>query len=184
MRRKGFALVTLLIAILIAMVVGVVVSKMFTPLARGVPKLQRLSYENDRISNMLRNIRKDIDSADALPENFGDITAGDGSLIIRQGRRVICYRMADGKAVREVLESDVGKLNEKNTPAMAEKPETWELPNAKIDFQRWVDEKTGLAYAVAVTSAVIQQEYEHTIEKFANAHVFFLMQGERKLAVK
>lgn len=151
------------------MAMVIVTSRLFKPLVEDAPKMQRLAYENDRISDMLRQLRRDIDAADALPDDFEKITAGDSQLIIRQGQKLICYRIDGGKAEREVLQT--GKKLKNTTPTL---PETWELPTAKIRFQRWQDKQTGQAYAAEITSAVIYHKYEHNIEKLANAHVFFL----------
>jgi len=165
-KRKAFTLVEVVILIGVISVIGLVASGLFTPLVQEPPKLQRLSYENERISDMLCSIRQDIDCADALPRTFDKHSAGISLLLIRQPNAVICYRISDGKAFREVFQTDKNSI--------PPNPDSWELPTAKVHFERWFDDVSSQAYAVQISTAVVYNNHEHSFDKLANSHVFFL----------
>jgi len=87
-------------------------------------------------------------------------------LLIRQPNAVICYRISDGKAFREVFQTDKNSI--------PPNPDSWELPTAKVHFERWFDDVSSQAYAVQISTAVVYNNHEHSFDKLANSHVFFL----------
>lgn len=170
-RRKGTTLLELLAVIPLLLIIGMISDTLFTPMVQGIPKLQRVSWENECVRNMLKSIQADVEIATALPRSHGQKMAGPTLLLIRQGETVLAYQVKDGKVIREILSPEnisVASSRKKNVA------ETWNLPAAKIQFSIWPKTSGQQAYAVDVQTAVEYRERNYSKDKFANTHVYFL----------
>ncbi len=162
--RRGFSLLELLVLLPLLGVVGVIAGSMFPALVRDVPKLQQVVYQNDRISTVLRCIRRDVDAAEALPDHYAGKTAGPKRLLIKLDHAVICYEIREDEIVKEQLGPDAA--------SPPRRIECWTLPDAKVHFERW--DRSGAAFAVEIHTAVEFTTHGHTLDKLANTHVFYL----------
>ena len=98
--RKAFTLVELLVVVTVLPFVMVAVSGVYATFIRDIPRTTRVLQENTTVLDLLRQIRRDVDEAVGLPEQFEGQHAGERTLLIEQPGRVIRYQIEDGRIVR------------------------------------------------------------------------------------
>jgi type II secretory pathway pseudopilin PulG len=162
--RKAFTLVEVLVLVTIAPLLMVVVSGIFATFIRDVPRETRVVQENTTVLDMLQQVRRDMDGAAGLLEQFNGTTAGERTLLIGDSDAVICYRFEDGRTVRTLL-----KGQEASNPGGQR---IWRMPNAVITWRPWM--RDGRACAVEMHSHLQQQIAGTLITKLANSQVFFV----------
>jgi type II secretory pathway pseudopilin PulG len=157
-------LVELIATLPIMIAVSVVMAAFFPGLLMDTPKIQRATHVHRGLTHVLRTVQTDMDAAVALPESFGERTAGASVLLIRLPEGVVSYEVSGDKIVR----------NELTTGADERSPQTrnWSLPHARMKFQFW--RRDGEVHAVAVYTAVGLRTRGDSEDKLANTRVYFL----------
>jgi prepilin-type N-terminal cleavage/methylation domain-containing protein len=182
--RKAFTLIEMLVVVAVLPFVMVIVSGVYVTFIRDIPRATRALQENTTVLNLLGQMRRDVDAAVALPEQFEGRRAGERTLLIEQPGCVICYQIEDGRILRTVLSgvtsADAGQ-SRASVPARPEescgdarptKDRLWRARDAVIAWRLW--QREGKAYAVEVHSHVKQRVEGRLREKLANTQVFFL----------
>lgn len=165
--RGGSTLVELIAVLPILVAIGVISASLFHSMVLDVPRLQRLSNENGQVCRMLERLQRDVDAARALPKAAADRAAGQRLLLLQMTDRVVCYRLAEGRGLRERLSPGAA-----DQPPAWRETESWSLPNARVTFRRRED-SPGIA-AVEVRTAIEYQAQTGTQSKLAGTRVFFL----------
>jgi prepilin-type N-terminal cleavage/methylation domain-containing protein len=178
--RRAFTLIEVLVVVAVMPVVLVVISRVYATFICDIPRTTRVLQVNTTVLDALRQIRRDVDGAVGLPEQFADRHAGAGTLLIEQPGRVICYQLEDGRIVRTPLAATPPGVSS-NVPAstpptglQCEEQRLWRVPEAGIAWRPWTHD--GKAYAVEIHSCVRQRSAGRVREKLANSQVFFLQE--------
>ncbi|MCX5633719.1 MAG: hypothetical protein NTW93_08620 [Phycisphaerae bacterium] len=156
--RKAFSLVECVTIIAVIAVISIPLSRLFKVMIYDIPKSCKLVESNTSILDVLKHIRKDINSAKGFPQSFQEYSTDANSLLIEQQGSVICYLLQDGKISRIVI----GDAKEKIT---------WQIPNGKIEWRVW--RKNGEGFAVEVKKCVELKSYNRADKKMENAYVYF-----------
>jgi prepilin-type N-terminal cleavage/methylation domain-containing protein len=193
--RKAFTLIELLVVVTVLPFVMAALSGVYATFIRDIPQTTRVLQENTTVLNLLQQIRRDMDEAIRLPQEFDGQHADDRTLLIEQPGQVIRYQLEDGRIVRTqfvVMPSGVSRvegvppsnrgLEARDTHADAltgtlqtgPQPEDrlWRVRDAVIAWRLWVQE--GRPYAVEIHSHVKQWVAGFLREKLANTQVFFI----------
>jgi len=175
--RKAFTFIELLVVVTILPVIMVAVSGVYATFIRDVPRATRLLQENTTVLNLLQQMRRDVDGATGLPEQFEGQRADEHTLLIEQPGGVICYQLDNGRVVRTLLgvTPSGSSSNALTGTLQTESPaqeRLWRVPHAVIAWRLW--EHDGRAYAVEIHSHVKQQIEGLWREKLANSYVFFI----------
>ncbi len=198
--RRAFTLVELLVVVTVLPVVMVVVSGVYATFIRDIPSTTRVLQENTTVLHLLEQMRRDMDGAIGLPEQFNGQHADEHTLLIAQPGQVVRYRIEEGRIVRTpfvVTPSGVSRVEGVSpaargsegrdasgyalTGTLQAEPQSeervWRVRNAVVAWRFW--QQGGRAYAVEVHSHVRQQVVGLWREKLANTQVFFIDGGER-----
>jgi prepilin-type N-terminal cleavage/methylation domain-containing protein len=162
--RKGFNLVEMLVVLVIIPVAAVTLDRLFTNLLRDIPRSSAVVQENTTLLDMLRKMRKDIDTATGLPKSFAGRTTDDELLIIEGPDSVICYQLKDNEVLRYKLTEAQEDGNED--------VRVWSVPNAVVQWHVWRSD--GKGYAVEVKTYVRQKLRKKQQKKLANSHLYFV----------
>ena len=172
--RRAFTLIEVLVVLAVMPFVLVLISGVYATFIRDIPRATRVLQVNTTVLDALRQIRRDVEGAIGLPEQFADRHAGARTLLIEQPGRVICYELDEGRIVRTLLRGAASK----DTEAAASSPQAperiWPVPGAVIAWRLWV--RDGTAYAVEIRSHIQQRINGRLREKLANSQVFFLQE--------
>ncbi len=164
--KRAFTLIEILVVITILPIVMIVISGVYATFIRDIPRTTRVLQQNTTVLNLLEQMRRDMDQAVALPEQFDGQRADERTLLLEQSGRVIRYEFGDGQVVRTVLTSD-------ERPATSDDgPRLWRMPDAVVTWRPWT--RDGDTYAVEIHSHVQQWVSSHLTKKMAGSHVFFV----------
>ncbi|MFH1614410.1 MAG: hypothetical protein ABIG61_04920 [Planctomycetota bacterium] len=163
-KRGGYSLMEMMILVSVTAVMMGVCAKPLRMLLYDMPYMHRSFQTTVSISNMLRMMRSDIDSAVAIPDEAGGIRADEETLLIDSGKDIILYRKTDEKIVREILD-----LKQAGDSVLRQ---IWPVPYAKVGWSRW--QQGGRAYAVEISTSIKQRIGERWTDRFGNSHVFFV----------
>jgi prepilin-type N-terminal cleavage/methylation domain-containing protein len=161
--RNGFTLVEMLAVMIVVTFAFFAFNIIFKDTVMDVPRSTRVVEENTTLLSMIRQMRRDIDSAKGLPESSAGQVASDKLLLLELADGTICYQLEDEGVLRRKLinaELDV-----------ADQDETWLLPNSKIEWRIW--RKDGIGYAVEVKTHIRHKLREKIEKKMANSHLYF-----------
>ena len=153
--RKGFSLVEMLTVIVILAAVSVAFTGLFKTVLRDIPMLQKTARANTSIQHMLRQMRRDVDTA----ENISLSSDGNKSLLLQKDDCTIHYQFADREISRTLSNN-------------AEKKRTWPLPYAIIDWR--LRQKNGTTYAVEIQAAFEYMIDARKQKRLANSYMFFV----------
>ena len=148
-------------------VISIPLGRLFDFLVCDIPESFKLVESNTSILDVLKYMRKDINSAKGFPQSFQEYSTDVNSLLIERQNGVICYLLQDGKISRIIIND----ANEKST---------WQIPNGKIEWQVW--RKDGVGYAVEVKKYMELRNGSRVEKKMENSCVFFA--GAYREAVK
>jgi hypothetical protein len=190
----------LLVVVTVLPFMMVAVSGVYATFIRDIPRTTRVLQENTTVLNLVGQMRRDVDAAIGLPEQFESQHAGERTLLIEQPGRVICYQIEDGRIVRTVLMGgsvkaeglgdgvppvtanhrqaalDAATQGDSAVSPSLEAPQSddrlWRMRDAVIAWRLW--QREGKAYAVEIHSHVKQRVEGRLREKLANTQVFFL----------
>jgi len=158
--KKAFTLIELLVVIIVLPAVTLVLSRVFATFIRDVPKMVRVAERNITVSDMIVQMRDDLDRAVALPDSFEAQRSDDHTLLIALPGSLVCYELQNGCGVRSVLK-----------PVDPE-ARTWTFPEAEVKWSRWRDDEG--AYAVEIHTLVRQTIRSQVKDKLANSYVLFV----------
>jgi prepilin-type N-terminal cleavage/methylation domain-containing protein len=113
--RKAFTLVELLVVVTVLPFALVAVSGVYATFIRDVPAATRVLQENTTVLHLLEQMRRDVDEATGLPEQFEGQRANAHTLLIAQPGRMIRYQIEDGRIVRTLL---AGAMSQDESPGM------------------------------------------------------------------
>ncbi|MGB8226377.1 MAG: prepilin-type N-terminal cleavage/methylation domain-containing protein [Sedimentisphaerales bacterium] len=156
--RKGFSLVELITVLAVIAVISIPLGRLFKFMTYDIPKSCKLVESNTSLLDVLKYIRKDINSAKSFPQSFQEYSTDANSLLIERQGSVICYLLR-GEEISRIV---IGDAKEKIT---------WQIPNGKIEWQVW--RKDGVGYAVEVKKCVELKSYNRVDKRMENAYVYF-----------
>jgi hypothetical protein len=156
--RKAFSIVECITVIAVVAVISIPLSRLFKVMIYDIPKSCKLVESNTSILDVLKHIRKDINSAKGFPQSFQEYSTDTNSLLIEQQGSVICYLLRGEEISRIVIGDAKGKI-------------TWQIPNGKIEWQVW--RKEGVGYAVEVKKCVELKSYNRVDKKMENSYIYF-----------
>ena len=162
--RKGFSLIEMIVVLAAFTALSLPLSLLITTTLRDIPNSFKVIQVNTSVLNMLRQLRKDIDIAVALPESVGRYTTDNKHLLIELPTGMICYRLQDAEIHRLRLTS-----SEKDD---LENTASWSVPAAEIQWQVW--RKPNYAFAVEIKTCIEQKRQGHPQKKMTNSHLFFM----------
>lgn len=157
--KKAFTLMEVLVVIVTLPIAFFLTSRVLVTLLRDIPSDARLLQQNTSVLNMTQRIAEDMDRAEALPNTAGALSSNAQTLLIQLPQAVVCYQRTDNGFTRSL----VGQT----TP-----DHTWQMPDATVAWTRW--ERDGQAYAVELETHLERRMGQRSLEKFANAHVYFV----------
>ncbi len=161
--RKAFTLMEVLVLAAVVPMVMLVVSSVFAVFIRDIPRETRLVQQNATMTDMLRQIRRDVDRATALPERFGDRHTDERTVLIEQPDTVVCYQFEEGRAARTMLKKQgPSDPNER----------VWRMRDAVITCRPWT--RDGKVCAVEIQSHLQQWFGSLLRSRLANSQVFFI----------
>ena len=163
--RKGFTLIKALVLIMVFPIVMFFMTRLTTTIIRDIPASYRIIQTNTSVLNILEQMRRDVESAEALPESFGEYTTNDQMLLIASANGMIGYQLEDDKIVRRRLTNA--------HPGVDEDTIVWPVPNAKVQWR--LHQKGGDAFAVEVKTCIEQRTSRRLQEKMANSHLYFVV---------
>ena len=157
--KKAFSLVEVLVILFTVPIALLLVSHILVALLRDMPSDVRLLQQNTSVLDMTRRLAEDMDRAEALPASSGTLYSDAQTLLIQLPDAIACYRRIDDGVTRTLV-------------GHAEADHTWHVPDATIDWQLW--EREDHAYAVELRTHLQRQLGDQSLERFANAHVYFI----------
>ena len=98
--RRAFTLIEMLVVVTILPMVMVAVSGVYATFIRDIPRTTRVLQENTTVLHWLGQMRRDMDEAVGLPQQFGTQHADERTLLIEQPGRMIRYQLEDTRIVR------------------------------------------------------------------------------------
>lgn len=162
--RRAFTLVEILLVITVLPFLFMIVDGVYRTLLKDLPLSYNVVQEHTILLNMLGQLRQDIDRAQALPQSYGELVAGDNLLLIQLKDSVIVYQLENGRAVRRVLTGPQASGNEESR--------VWALPHATVVWKVW--SKDGRGYAVATKAHIERSIRGKWKKKMTNSYLYFL----------
>ncbi len=159
--RRGMTLIELLVMFVLLVVILGLFTKSFHRLMGDVPRAHRDFQANTSVQDMIRRLRRDVESGRSLLQYAGDERVGGDLLLIESGEGVISYEFDKGRVVRTLDVADPNMLGES----------IWSVPHARIDWDVWRRNNAG--YALEVHTAIERTVLGRLEIKLRNSHVFF-----------
>jgi prepilin-type N-terminal cleavage/methylation domain-containing protein len=156
--KKGFSLVECITVLAVIAVVSIPLARLLKFMMYDIPKSQKLIESNTSILDVLKHIRKDINSAKGFPQSFQEYSMDVNSLLIERQDGAVCYLRQDEKISRIVINDANERI-------------TWQIPNGKIEWQVW--RKNGIGYAVEVRKYVELKSYNRVDKRMENSFLYF-----------
>ena len=162
--REGMTLVEVLIVTITIPAIAIAFGSLFKTFVRDIPRASQVVQQNTTLQNVLKQLRRDVDAAKALPAAFRQYETNDRLLLIELEDAVVCYRIEDGEVLREELSDGQAKAGAATT--------AWSVPNAEIHWRVWRENSRG--YAVEVKTYIKHKLRKKCQKKMANSHLYFL----------
>ena len=162
--RKAFSLIELLVVVIILPFVTIALSRVFATFIRDIPRMTRVVEQNTTVLDMVGQLRRDMDSAVALPDAFGGERSDSDTLLIQRLQDAICYQLQPGRVERTVLSPDT-QTTEKNV-------RTWTFPDAVVEWTPWKQAET--SYALEIRTLVRQRIGTKLKDMMVNSYVLFV----------
>jgi type II secretory pathway pseudopilin PulG len=159
--RRAMTLIELLVMLALLVVILGLFTKSFNILMRGVPRAHRDFQANTSVQDMIRRLRKDVESGRRLLQYAGDERVGGDLLLIASGEGVISYEFDRDRVVRTLA------VDDPNMPGES----IWSVPHARIDWDVWRRNDAG--YALEVRTAIERTVLGRLEIKLRNSHLFF-----------
>ena len=172
--RKGFTLIEVLVIVVVTPSVALALGSLFATLVRDIPQTTRVLQQNTTVLNLLGQLRRDMDRAVGLPEQWENKRTNDQTLLIEVPDGVVSYRFGEGEVLRTSSPPD--------GQAAPGDERVWKIPKAIVTWRPW--KRNDAAYAVEIHSHVQQRVRACMREKLAGSHVFFIQGLGKDLVAK
>jgi prepilin-type N-terminal cleavage/methylation domain-containing protein len=159
--RRAMTLMELLAVLALLVVILAMFTKVINKLMGDIPRAHRDFQANTSVQNMIRRLRRDVESGRGLLRYEGDGRAGGDLLLIESGEGVISYEFDKDQVVRTLAVDDPNMPGEN----------IWSVPNARIDWGVWRQNDAG--YALEVRTAIERTVLGRREIKLRNSHLFF-----------
>ncbi len=159
--RRAMTLMELLAALALLVVILALFTKTFNKLMGGIPRAHRDLQANTSVHDMIRRLRRDVESGRSLLQYEGDERVGGDLLLIEGGEGVISYEFDRDRVVRTLA------VDDPNMPGES----IWSVPHARIDWDVWRRNDAG--YALEVRTAIERTVLGRLESKLRNSHLFF-----------
>ena len=159
--RRAMTLTELLAMLALLVVILALFTKTFHKLMGDVPRAHRDFQANTSVQNMIRRLRRDVESGRRLLQYEGDSRAGGDLLLIESDKGVISYEFDGDQVVRTLA------VDDPNVPGES----IWSVPHARIDWDVWRQNNAG--YALEVRTAIERTVLGRPEIKLRNSHLFF-----------
>ncbi|NQT02000.1 MAG: hypothetical protein HQ580_08255, partial [Planctomycetes bacterium] len=137
-------------------------TKTFRKLMGDIPRAHRDFQANTSVQDMIRRLRRDVESGRSLLQYEGDDRVGGDLLLIESGEGVISYEFDRDRVVRSLA------VDDPNMPGES----IWSVPHARIDWDVWRRNNAG--YALEVRTAIERTVLDRPEIKLRNSHLFFV----------
>jgi hypothetical protein len=161
--RKAFTLAEIIVLIAIIPVVSAVLYGLLNTVILDIPPAVRVAQENTTLLTMLSELRRDINSANELPESLEGQPADPNVLLIVSPSGVSRYRLEAGRIIKTSLPKGTETGGSERT---------WVLPNCGIMWKLWSE--NGKNYAVEVRTHIMHGLGSKRRETMANSHLYFV----------
>jgi len=161
--RKGYTYVEIVLIIVMTPFVFLFFDGLFKTFVSDIPWSLRIANEHTSLLYMMERMEKDIDRAKNLPESYAGRISNDRQLLIDLPEGVFCYRLEDGRMLRQKLTDD-GQSN-------TEQPTVWLLPYASIRWKVWAE--NGRGYAVETNTNIEHKRRGQWKKKMAHTYLYF-----------
>jgi hypothetical protein len=161
--RKGYTFLEMLLVIIITPFIFLFFDGLFKTFIGEIPWSLRIVDEHTVLLNMTEQMQKDVDRAKDLPESYAGRTSNDRQVLIEMLEGVFCYRMENGRVIRQKL-TEAGQGD-------AEQPTVWLLHHANIRWKVWT--KNGQGYAVETHTYIEHTWRGQWKKKMANTYLYF-----------
>lgn len=159
--RRAMTLIELLAMLAILVVILAMFTKTFRKLMGDIPRAHRDFQANTSVQDMIRRLRRDVESGRGLLQYAGDERMGGDLLLIESGEGVISYEFDGDRVVRSLA------VDDPNVPAES----IWSVPHARIEWDVW--RQNGAGYALEVRTAIERTVLDRAEIKLRNSHLFF-----------
>lgn len=159
--RRAMTLMEMLVVLAVLVVMLTLFTKSFNRLMGGVPRAHRDFEANTSVQDMIRRLRRDVESGRSLLQYAGDERVGGDLLLIESGEGVISYEFDSDRVVRSLA------VDDPNMPGES----IWSVPHARIDWDVWRRNNAG--YALEVRTAIERTVLDRPEIKLRNSHLFF-----------
>ncbi|MCD6395224.1 MAG: prepilin-type N-terminal cleavage/methylation domain-containing protein [Planctomycetes bacterium] len=159
--RRAMTLIELLVALALLVVILGLFTKTTHKLIGGIPRAHRDFQANTSVQDMIRRLRRDVESGSRLLRYEGDGRAGGDLLLIASGEGVISYEFDRDQVVRTLA------VDDPNVPGES----IWSVPHARIDWDVW--RQNGAGYALEIRTAIERTVLGRLEIKLHNSHLFF-----------
>ena len=159
--RRAMTLIELLAVLALLVVILALFTKTFNKLMGAIPRAHRDFQANTSVQDMIRRLRRDVESGRRLLRYEGDERAGGDLLLIEFGESVISYEFDGDRVVRTLA------VDDPNMPGES----IWSVPHARIDWDVWRRDNAG--YALEVRTAIERTVLDRPEIKLRNSHLFF-----------
>jgi hypothetical protein len=162
--RKGAFLVEMMGLMGIMVLLTMILVRPMRILTRDIPRQQRDYRANSVISNMLDDLRKDVETANGLMQYKGNAAAGADMLVIDSPDSVISYSFDDNKVTRlcdsqvDIKPSDARRI--------------WDIPGGTFDWK--VRDYEGNPVAVEISTGINRRTQSRVKTNLKNSHVLFV----------
>ncbi len=160
--RRAMTLLEVLAMIALLVVILAMFTKTFNRLMGAVPRAHRDFQANTSVHDMIRRLRRDVESGRSLLRYAGDGRVGGDLLLIESGEGVISYEFDGDRVVRSLA------VDDPNVPGES----IWSVPHARIDWDVWRRNNAG--YALEVRTAIERTVLDRREIKLRNSHLFFV----------
>jgi hypothetical protein len=160
---KGYTYVEIVLIIVMTPFVFLFFDGLFKTFVSEIPWSLRIANEHTSLLYMMERMEKDIDRAKNLPESYAGRISNDRQLLIDLPEGVFCYRLEDGRMLRQKLTDD-GQSN-------TEQPTVWLLPHASIRWKVWAE--NGRGYAVETNTNIEHKRRGQWKKKMAHTYLYF-----------
>ena len=160
MKRKGFAIIEMVVTMAVMMVLLFLMVKPTRALFVDMNHMQKDFNANSTVYDMLTKLEKDIERADSLRQDPVDANA----LLLEGNGRTVRYKFAEGYIKKDVIGNSQQSSNSGES--------VWTAPHAVIKHRLW--DREGKCYAVEVTKSIERKVLGKWEKKLVNSHVYFV----------
>ena len=158
--RAAFTLIELLVMLAALIVITGLAAKANRQWLGNTSRMHRDFQTNTTLQDMLRMLRKDIESSDRLQKR------SESLLHIDSAGDIISYKFNDAQIFRAV------NIHDPNESA----DDVWSVPHANINWNVYAQDDKG--YALEVSTSIERVVLDRKEKKLRNSHVFFVGIGD------